>query len=60
MAMLVESPELTTQELADNMGVSRRTVAKHIAELQRLGRLCRIGLDNGGIGRLSINDDCNL
>ena len=48
MAMLTWSPGLTTQELADNLGVSRRAVAKHIAELQRLGCLRRVGPDKGG------------
>jgi hypothetical protein len=39
---------ITTQAMADNLGVSRRAVAKAIAKLQALGILRRVGPDKGG------------
>ena len=42
------NPEITTQELAEMLGISRRAVAKHIAVLQASGRILRIGPDKGG------------
>ena len=42
------NPEITTQELAEMLGISRRAVAKHIAALQASARILRIGPDKGG------------
>ncbi|MBP5535514.1 MAG: HTH domain-containing protein [Bacteroidales bacterium] len=39
---------ITTQEMADRLGISRRAVAKTIAKLQAEGSLRRIGPDKGG------------
>ena len=39
---------MSTSELAEYLGISRRAVAKHIAALQSLGLLRRIGPDKGG------------
>ena len=39
---------MTTQELAEMLGISRRAVAKHIAALQASGRVLHIGPDKGG------------
>ena len=46
--MLTDSPALTTQELAEQLGISRRAVAKHVSGLQSSGRLRRVGPDKGG------------
>ena len=43
-----ENPRVTTSELAAALGVSRRTVAKHIAVLKEKGLIRRIGADRGG------------
>lgn len=40
--------KITTQAMADNLGISRRAVAKAIAKLQSAGILCRVGPDKGG------------
>ena len=41
-------PYVTTQEMADSIGIIRRTVAKHIKSLQERGVINRIGPDKGG------------
>lgn len=41
-------PRVTTSELAAALGVSRRTIAKHIAVLKEKGQIRRIGADRGG------------
>ena len=39
---------MTTQEMADAIGIIRRTVAKHVRSLQDQGIIKRIGPDKGG------------
>ena len=39
---------ITTQEMADSIGIIRRTIAKHIRSLQDKGIIKRIGPDKGG------------
>ncbi len=41
-------PYVTTQEMADSIGIIHRTVAKHIKSLQERGVIKRIGPDKGG------------
>jgi len=41
-------PDITTQEIADLMNMSRRNIAKHIANLKKKGMIERIGSDKGG------------
>ena len=48
LAALRQNPNMSTTELAGQIGISRRAVAKHIAVLQALGALRRIGPDKGG------------
>ena len=45
---LRQNPNMSTTELAEQIGISRRAVAKHIAALQSSGVLRRIGPDRGG------------
>ena len=45
--MIKQNAEITTQVMADNLGISRRAVAKSIAKLQKQNIICRIGADNG-------------
>ena len=49
--LIRENPYVTTQEMADSIGIIRRTIAKHIKSLQEKGIIKRIGPDRGGIGR---------
>jgi len=46
--LIRENPYVTTQEMADSIGIIRRTVAKHIKSLQEKGKIKRIGPDKGG------------
>ena len=48
LEIVAENETVTTQEIADILGVSRRTVAKKIAALQAEEKLLRIGPDKGG------------
>lgn len=54
LEIVAENETVTTQEIADILGVSRRTVAKKIAALQAEEKLLRIGPDKGG--HWKIND----
>ena len=45
---LRQNPNMSTTELAEQIGISRRAVAKHVAVLQSVGVLRRIGPDKGG------------
>ena len=49
--LIRENPYVTTQEMADSIGIIRRTIAKHIKSLQEKGIIKHIGPDKGGIGR---------
>ena len=46
--LIHEKPYITTQEMADAIGIIRRTVAKHVRSLQERGVIKRIGPDKGG------------
>jgi len=46
--LIRENPYVTTQEMADSIGIIRRTIAKHIRSLQDKGIIKRIGPDKGG------------
>lgn len=46
--LIRENPYVTTQEMADSIGIIRRTIAKHIKSLQDKRIIKRIGPDKGG------------
>ncbi len=46
--MLADRPQMTTDELGNALGVSRRTIMSHIKKLKDGKRLCRIGSDRSG------------
>ena len=46
--LIRENPYVTSQEMADSIGIIRRTVAKHIRSLQNQGIIKRVGPDKGG------------
>ena len=48
LSLLESRPVMTTQELAENLGIGQRAVEKQINKLKREGRLQRVGPDNGG------------
>ena len=55
LALIVENPYISTQEMADSIGVIRRTIAKHIKKLQEQGIIRRVGPDKGGYWEVITN-----
>ena len=48
LELIAANTRITTQEMADSIGISRRAIAKAIAKLQAEGLLQRVGPDKGG------------
>ena len=48
LEILAEEPTCTYDELAEQLGVSRRAITKQIKNLREEGKLRRIGPDKGG------------
>ena len=46
--LLVKTPELTRQQLADIIGKDIRTIGRAMTKLQREGKLTRVGSDKSG------------
>ncbi len=49
-------PSISAREIAEIIGISRRAVEKHIANLKEIGKLKRIGPAKGGYWELVEND----
>lgn len=48
LRLISENPTITTEVLAERIGISTRAVEKHLANLKSKGLLLRIGPDKGG------------
>ena len=48
LELIAVNTSISTQEMADTIGISRRAIAKAIAKLQAEGFLRRVGPDKGG------------
>lgn len=48
LELIAADTRISTQEMADCIGISRRAIAKTIAKLQAEGILRRVGPDKGG------------
>ena len=48
LALVAQNPRVTTTEMAEILGISRRAIAKQITALKETGKLRRIGPDKGG------------
>lgn len=48
IALVRNNPRITTQEIADKLKLSRRTIRKQIAKLRNSGKLQHIGPNKGG------------
>ena len=48
LELIAANTSISTQEIADTIGISRRAIAKAIAKLQAEGFLRRVGPDKGG------------
>lgn len=51
MDYMKNQPDITTQEIADLMKMSRRNIAKHISNFKNKGMIKRIGSDKSGYWR---------
>ena len=52
VALILENPYLSANEMANRLHLSRRAVEKQIAKLKNLGKLDRIGSDKSGIWKI--------
>jgi ATP-dependent DNA helicase RecG len=46
--MIKKNPKMTIAEMAVRLGISDRTVKKYLANLQKEGRITRVGPTKGG------------
>ena len=49
--LLKRSPEMTIDQLSSEIGVTTRSIERHLKKLKEANRLRRIGPDKGGVGR---------
>ena len=57
LTLLLKDSQITTQEIANELGISRRAVAKQITNLRKKGLISRIGPDKGGYWQVNDNVD---
>ena len=50
--MIKENPYISTQEMANTIGIDRRNIARNIKKLQEKGIVKRIGPDKGGYWKI--------
>ena len=48
VALIENNPQITTQEMADSIGIDRSNVYRNIKKLQEQGVIRRVGPDKGG------------
>lgn len=48
VALIENNPQITTQEMADSIGIDRSNVYRNIKKLQEQGIILRVGPDKGG------------
>ena len=53
--LIASNPSITTQEMADSLGVSRSAIAKAVAKMQKNGIISRVGPDKGGYWQIAKN-----
>ena len=52
LSAIAEHPAITMTQLAENLGINRRTVERNIKVLQQEGRLMRVGVTKSGYWRV--------
>ena len=60
LTLLLKDSQITTQEIANELGISRRAVAKQITNLRKKGLISRIGPDKGGYWQVNDNVDTKM
>ena len=60
LTLLLKDSQITTQEIANELGISRRAVAKQIANMSKKGLISRIGPDKGGYWQVNDNVDTKM
>jgi len=48
LLLIKKKPNITTDKLAKEIGVTRRTIARYISKLKTQNKIKRIGSDKGG------------
>ena len=48
VALIESNPQITTQEMADSIGIDRSNIYRNIKKLQEQGIIRRVGPDKGG------------
>ena len=48
VTLIANDPQITTQDIADTLGINRSGVSRHIKHLQENGIIRRVGPDKGG------------
>ena len=59
LSLITENTQITTQEMADLLNISRRAVAKQLANLQTEGIVKRVGPDKGGHWEIHEKENSN-
>ena len=50
--LIKEDPNISTQDMADIIGIDRRNIARNLKKLQENGIVKRIGPDKGGYWKI--------
>ena len=56
ISLMKADPHITTQTIADQLGINRSGVARHIKRLQEQGVIRRVGPDKGGHWEITSNE----
>ena len=58
--LMFEDPKITTSDMCDRLGLSRKTVSKHIKELKESGMIERVGSDRKGYWKIIKTEENGL
>jgi len=57
ISLIKADPHITTQAIADQLGINRSGVARHIKRLQEQGVVRRVGPDKGGYWEITYDEE---
>lgn len=55
LKLVIENPTMTMQQIADAMGIHRKTVSRHVQEMEEQKLIERVGSRKKGTWRVYIN-----